>query len=181
MIFNIHAGRMHLSKLPVKQAKLFRDTQKTSVHETFGLSFFKKKFNEKGNHWCKDSWPKHRKYMLVWFLSFFLSLKWKYVIADIWVYYQYLLHIRSQIWYLWEAGWQRLTRERWKLLTWLKKSFSLVPHTLIDHIVFYIVMLTTSLMTQVHTPQVGPKVGIFFTSNFMVILQNHDLQLLFPT
>lgn len=109
---------------------------------------------------------------------FFLSLKWKYMIADIWVYHQYLLHrphIRNQICYLWEAGWQRLTRERRKLLTWLKKSFSLVPHTLIDHIIFYIVMLTTSLLRQVllHTLQVGPKAGSFFASNFMVILQNH--------
>lgn len=38
---------MHLSKLPVKQAKLFRDTQNTSVHKIFGLSLFKKKILKK--------------------------------------------------------------------------------------------------------------------------------------
>lgn len=38
---------MHLSELPVKQAKLFRDTQMTSVCKTFGLSLFKKKSQRK--------------------------------------------------------------------------------------------------------------------------------------
>lgn len=42
---------MHLSKLPVKEAKLFRDTEKTSVCKTFRLSLFKKKkLKQKGSH-----------------------------------------------------------------------------------------------------------------------------------